>query len=1023
MLLQNGAITVPATLGYTPGGTTITLTPASPLSEKTLYTVTLKGGVGADRILDVAGNALAADYVWSFTTVDQTAPTVLSTSPVNNANNVAISTTITAEVSEALNASSVTNTSVLLQNGAITVPATLGYTPGSTTITLTPASPLAEKTLYTVTLKGGVGADRILDVAGNALAADYVWSFTTGDFTAPTVVSTSPASNATSININTVITAEVSEALDATSITNTSVLLQNGAITVPATLGYTPGSTTITLTPASPLSEKTLYTVTLKGGVGADRILDVAGNAMAADYVWSFTTVDQTAPTVVSTSPANNATSINVNTVITAELSEALNAASITNTSVLLQNGAISVPATLGYTPGSTTITLTPASPLSEKTLYTVTLKGGAGVDRIVDVAGNALAADYVWSFTTGDFTAPTVVSTSPASNATAVAVNTVITAEVSEALDAASVTNTSVLLQNGAITVPATLGYTPGSTTITLTPASPLSEKTLYTVTLKGGVGADRILDVAGNALAADYVWSFTTVDQTAPTVVSTSPANNATSINVNTVITAEVSEALNAASVTNTSVLLQNGAISVPATLGYTPGSTTITLTPASPLSEKTLYTVTLKGGVGADRILDVAGNALAADYVWSFTTGDFTAPTVVSTSPASNATSININTVITAEVSEALNASSVTNTSVLLQNGAITVPATLGYTPGGTTITLTPASPLSEKTLYTVTLKGGVGADRILDVAGNALAADYVWSFTTVDQTAPTVLSTSPVNNANNVAISTTITAEVSEALNASSVTNTSVLLQNGAITVPATLGYTPGSTTITLTPASPLAEKTLYTVTLKGGVGADRILDVAGNALAADYVWSFTTGDFTAPTVVSTSPASNATSININTVITAEVSEALDATSITNTSVLLQNGAITVPATLGYTPGGTTITLTPASPLAEKTLYTVTLKGGAGADRLLDVAGNALAADYTWNFTTIDQIAPTVVSVTPANNTTGIAINAVVTALLTASGCIVCDQLIGLPEAGAYIGTYTLPLYCRRYTWLS
>ena len=791
VLLQNGAISVPATLGYTPGSTTITLTPSSPLSEKTLYTVTLKGGVGADRILDVAGNALAADYVWSFTTVDQTAPTVLSTSPVNNATNVVTSATITAEVSEALNAASVTNTSVFLQNGIVSVPATLTYIPGSTTITLTPASPLSEKTLYTVTLKGGVGADRILDVAGNALAADYVWSFTTGDFTAPTVVSTSPASNATSININTVITAEVSEALDAASVTNTSVLLQNGAITVPATLGYTPGSTTITLTPASPLAEKTLYTVTLKGGAGADRILDVAGNALAADYVWSFTTVDLTAPTVLSTSPASNATSININTVITAEVSEALNAASVTNTSVLLQNGAISVPATLGYTPGSTTITLTPASPLAEKTLYTVTLKGGVGADRILDVAGNALAADYVWSFTTGDFTAPTVVSTSPASNATSININTVITAEVSEALNAASITNTSVLLQNGAISVPATLGYTPGSTTITLTPSAPLAEKTLYTVTLKGGVGADRILDVAGNALAADYVWSFTTIDQTAPTVLSTSPVNNATSINVTTVITAEVSEALNAASITNTSVLLQNGAITVPATLGYIPGSTTITLTPASPLSEKTVYTVTLKGGAGADRILDVAGNALAADYVWSFTTGDFTAPTVVSTSPASNATSININTVITAEVSEALNASSVTNTSVLLQNGAITLPATLGYTPGSTTITLTPASPLAEKTLYTVTLKGGAGADRILDVAGNALAADYVWSFTTVDQTAPTVVSTTPANSEINILPTATITAVVSEPLDAASVTGTSVFLQNGIVSVPATL----------------------------------------------------------------------------------------------------------------------------------------------------------------------------------------------------------------------------------------
>ncbi len=390
---------------------------------------------------------------------------------------------------------------MFLQSGVTVIPATLSYTPGSTTITLTPSSPLAEKTLYTVTLKGGVGSDRILDAAGNALSADYVWSFTTGDFTAPAVVSATPANNATGVAITTTITAEFTEPLSAASVTGTSVFLQNGIVPVPATLSYTPGSTTITLTPLSPLSEKTVYTVTLKGGVGADRILDAAGNALAADYVWSFTTIDQTAPTVVSTTPAASAVNILPTATITAILSEPLDAASITNTSVFLQNGIVPVPATLSYTPGSTTITLTPSSPLSEKTLYTVTLKGGLGSDRILDAAGNALSADYVWSFTTGDFTAPTVVSATPANNAINVLTTATITAIVSEPLDAASVTSTSVLLNNGVITVPATLGYTPGSTTITLTPLSPLSEKTVYTVTLKGGVGADRILDVAGNA------------------------------------------------------------------------------------------------------------------------------------------------------------------------------------------------------------------------------------------------------------------------------------------------------------------------------------------------------------------------------------------------------------------------------------------------------------------------------------------------------------------------------------------
>ncbi len=407
-----------------------------------------------------------------------------------------------------------------------------------------------------MTLKGGLGSDRILDAAGNALSADYVWSFTTGDFTAPTVVSATPANNAINVLTTATITAIVSEPLDAASVTSTSVLLNNGVITVPATLSYTPGSTTITLTPLSPLSEKTVYTVTLKGGVGADRILDAAGNALAADYVWSFTTIDQTAPTVVSTTPAASAVNILPTATITAILSEPLDAASITNTSVFLQNGIVPVPATLSYTPGSTTITLTPSSPLSEKTLYTVTLKGGVGADRILDAAGNALAADYVWSFTTGDFTAPTVVSATPANNAINVLTTATITAIVSEPLDAASVTSTSVLLNNGVITVPATLGYTPGSTTVTLTPLSPLSEKTVYTVTLKGGVGADRILDAAGNALCGGLCVELYNDRPDSADGCEYNTGNNTTGVAITTTITAIVSEPLDAASVTSTSV-----------------------------------------------------------------------------------------------------------------------------------------------------------------------------------------------------------------------------------------------------------------------------------------------------------------------------------------------------------------------------------------------------------------------------------------------------------------------------------
>ena len=331
------------------------------------------------------------------------------------------------------------------------------------------------------------------------------------------------------------------------------------------------------------------------------------------------------------------------------------------------------------------------------------------------------------------------------------------------------------------------------------------------------------------------------------------------------------------------------------------------------------------------------------------------DITPPTVLSTSPASNATGVATTAAITAVFSEALTASSVTGSSVFLQAGATTVPATLSYTAGSANVVLTPSSPLSSSTVYTVTLKGGTGAARILDVAGNALAADYVWSFTTADVTPPTVVSTTPAGNATGVATTAGITAVFSEALTASSVTGSSVFLQTGATTVPATLSYTAGSTNLTLTPSSPLSANTVYTVTLKGGTGAERILDVAGNALAADYVWSFTTAaaDLTAPVSVITSPVSGATlTQNVPYTITGT---ATDAGTISQVQVSVNGGTTwqlatgTTSWTFSWTPSATgTVTIkSRATDLAGN----IEVAGTAPAGNAINVTVAATGSDVT------------------------------------------------------------------------
>ena len=83
--------------------------------------------------------------------------------------------------------------------------------------------------------------------------------------------------------------------------------------------------------------------------------------------------------------------------------------------------------------------------------IYTAKVKGGsAGVG---DSAGNPLAADKVWSFTTlppplqSDTTSPRVISTVPKAGATGVAPSPDLTATFSEKMDSLSITNSTFKL------------------------------------------------------------------------------------------------------------------------------------------------------------------------------------------------------------------------------------------------------------------------------------------------------------------------------------------------------------------------------------------------------------------------------------------------------------------------------------------------------------------------------------------------------------------------------------------------
>lgn len=120
---------------------------------------------------------------------------------------------------------------------------------------------------------------------------------------------------------------------------------------------------------------------------------------------------------------------------------------------------------------------------------------------------------------------------------------------------------------------------------------------------------------------------------------------------------------------------------------------------------------------------------------------------------------------------------------------------------------------------------------------------------------------------------------------------------------------------------------------------------------------DVVFETETGpDATPPTVTATTPGANATGINVNNNLTVRFSEGIDPATVSAATVQLRNGGQDVNANVTYNAGDLTVTIDPDASLAYSTVYTVSVKGGAADPRIRDVAGNALAEDFTFSFTT-------------------------------------------------------------------
>ena len=456
-------------------------------------------------------------------------------------------------------------------------------------------------------------------------------------------------------------------------------------------------------------------------------------------------TVHSAPPTATAVAPTPGATAVPVNQVLTASFSEAMNPATINAANFTLTGttgGAVAGKVT--YNPSGSVATFVPTANLQYNTVYTATISTGAAntltanttytamiTQAATDVAGDPLAAPYTWSFKTGSGSgsnALSVISTEPANGATSVPISQAVTASFSQAMNGSTLTSSTFTISAGATPVLGTVTYVAAGSTALFTPAAPLTPTTVYTATITTGA-----MDSAGGSLAKAYVWTFTTAaapSATAPSVVQTVPLNNAIAVPLNQILVATFNKAVNASTVNAATFTLAGpGTTLVTGQVAYSSVGDTATFAPSANLAPSTLYTATLVTGVK-----DLSGNPLAANYVWTFTTGtatNTTQPQLVSTNPANSATNVPSNQAVSATFSEAMNPLTITTDTFHLSGpGSLPVAGTVSYDPVSFIATFTPSTPLNGTYIATVT-------NGVTDLFGNSLGttgAPNPWMFTT-------------------------------------------------------------------------------------------------------------------------------------------------------------------------------------------------------------------------------------------------------------------------------------------------
>jgi hypothetical protein len=734
------------------------------------------------RATDSAGN-VETPSGGNTVTVDRTAPSVSSTNPADGANNITLNNNVLISWNESIDCATVNTTNITSDSPGWS----LSSCSGSQAVFTTAGQ--NDATTYTVTI-----ATSVTDAAGNPMSAPYSFSYTTEDLTPAQSTISNPA-DSTYINASSADPYTITgTATDNAAVSSVEVSTDGGA-TWSAAVCTGCGTASATWSYSWTLPADGTYVIKSRATDSASNVETPSGG--------NTVTVDRTAPSVSSTTPANGTTGITVNSDITIVWDENIDCTTVNTTSVTINPA---VPMTISNCSGSQATFTTNSQ--SGSTIYTVTVSSS-----VTDTAGNTMSSNYQFSYTTEDLGIPSSSITDPADGSMMNMFASDPYTITGTATDNTAVQGIEISI-NGGPWLPATTCTGCPGTSVTWTYDWTLPSDGNYII-------QSRASDTSGNTEVPAAGINIT-VDRTPPDYIWQTPADSLYYADGDSItIDADVSESGSGISDgANCNAKIDGSASSFTGVISY------------SSTTQKCTGTLTLKSPSGLTdgahnltlEIIDVAGN---------YTVGisrtlnlDNSAPTTSIVDPTNGAVFNNTTPdpyVITGTSSDNI---VVAGIEVSTDGGSTWNAASCASCPASN-VSWTYTWNLPSDGTYNILTRAADGTGNV-EMPGTGISV-------TVERTGPSVVSTVPANAATNVILNSDVTINWSENVDCSTVNTTNIYIDSGAWSLSTCSGnqavFTTGSQ----------LNLTTYSVTVTTGVK-----DLSGNPMAVPYGFSYTTG---------------------------------------------------------------------------------------------------------------------------------------------------------------------------------